>query len=58
MDRRCDVTQKVLHQKYGEVVFLGPNVVSLSNPRWIKTLYRTNNSWLKVCTPRGVVMPD
>ncbi|KAJ9299754.1 hypothetical protein DTO271G3_2638 [Paecilomyces variotii] len=44
---RCELTQKLLHEKYGPVVRLGPNMVSLSDPALIATLYGINGDWLK-----------
>lgn len=37
-----------LHDKYGEVVRLGPNMVSISNPEVIPTLYPTRPGFPKV----------
>lgn len=45
---RCELTQKLLHEKYGPVVRLGPNMVSLGDPALIATLYGINGDWLKV----------
>ncbi|KAJ9229416.1 hypothetical protein DTO169E5_8872 [Paecilomyces variotii] len=44
---RCELTQKLLHEKYGPVVRLGPNMVSLGDPALIATLYGINGDWLK-----------
>ena len=48
---RCDITHNRLHQKYGPVVRMGPNVLSLSDPNLISQVYNTKNPWLKVETP-------
>lgn len=45
---RCELTQKLLHEKYGPVVRLGPNSVSLGDPELIGTLYGIKKDWLKV----------
>lgn len=37
-----------LHRRYGSAVRIGPNVVSLSDPGLIKTIYSTRNGFLKV----------
>ncbi len=37
-----------LHQKYGEVVRMGPNMVSISNPEVIPILYPTRPGFPKV----------
>lgn len=44
---RPELTQRMLHRKYGSAVRLGPNVVSLSDPRLIKTIYSTRGEYLK-----------
>ena len=46
---RCDITQTALHRKYGPVVRMGPNLVSLADPSLISKVYNTKNPWLKVC---------
>lgn len=50
---RSELTLRMLHQKYGSAVRIGPNVVSLSDPRLIKTIYSTRGEYLKVCCTRG-----
>jgi len=37
--RRAHEIHQALHDKYGEVVQFGPNMVSLANPAWIPTVY-------------------
>jgi hypothetical protein len=41
-------TQKKLHEKYGDVVRLGPNTVSVTDPNLLKTIYSTRGTFLKV----------
>lgn len=41
-------TQKKLHEKYGDVVRLGPTTVSIADPSLIKTIYNTRGTFLKV----------
>lgn len=41
-------TQKELHKKYGDVVRLGPNTVSLADAGLLKTVYSTRGTFLKV----------
>lgn len=41
-------TTRELHKKYGDVVVLGPNVVSLANPSLVKTVYSTRGTFRKV----------
>jgi hypothetical protein len=48
LGRRPDITHRKLHQKYGEVVRLGPNMLSFSNPRAIKTIYGRAKGFTKV----------
>ncbi|KAI6783989.1 uncharacterized protein J7T54_004535 [Emericellopsis cladophorae] len=38
---------KALHDKHGPVIRLGPNVVDLDYPELIKTMYGTDNKYLK-----------
>ena len=42
---------KELHDKYGPVVRIGPNLLDLDYPELIKTVYGTDESWLKVPMP-------
>lgn len=37
-----------LHRKYGTVVRIGPNTLSISDPSLMKTIYNTKNPWKKV----------
>ncbi|KAL4931703.1 cytochrome P450 [Aspergillus undulatus] len=37
--KRAHKIHQEIHDKYGEVVQFGPNMVSVSNPAWIPTLY-------------------
>lgn len=46
---------KKLHDKYGPVVRIGPNLLDLDYPELIKTIYSTDGKWLKVGTP---TLPD
>jgi hypothetical protein len=41
-------TQKKLHKRYGDVVRLGPNTVSVADASLIKTIYSTRGTFLKV----------
>lgn len=41
-------TQKQLHKKYGDVVRLGPNTVSIADAGLLKTIYSTRGTFLKV----------
>lgn len=45
---RPELTQQILHEKYGSVVRLGPDVVSISDPKLLRTIYNTKGNYLKV----------
>lgn len=38
-----------LHEKYGDIVRIGPDTLSFSNPVAIKDIYALNNGFTKVC---------
>ncbi|UPX12095.1 uncharacterized protein EKO05_0002667 [Ascochyta rabiei] len=40
-------TQKELHERYGDVVRLGPNTVSVTDASLLKTIYSTRGTFLK-----------
>ncbi|KAK2791387.1 hypothetical protein FQN53_004568 [Emmonsiellopsis sp. PD_33] len=44
---RYPETVKKLHDKYGPVVRLGPNMLDLDIPQLIRTIYATDGSWVK-----------
>jgi hypothetical protein len=46
--RRSELTHIKLHQKYGDVVRLGPNVLSFGNPMAVKQIYGLNRGFVKV----------
>lgn len=46
--RRSEVTHRKLHKKHGEVIRLGPNTLSFSNPQALKTIYGLNKGFTKV----------
>jgi hypothetical protein len=37
-----------LHRKYGPVVRIGPNLLSLGDPSLIKKIYKFDDDWVKV----------
>ena len=47
-NRRPDITHIKLHRKHGDVVRLGPNALSFSDPAAIKTIYGLNKGFVKV----------
>jgi hypothetical protein len=48
LGRRPDITHRRLHDKHGDVVRLGPNVLSFANPKAIKDIYGLNKGFTKV----------
>jgi len=46
--RRPDITHYKLHSELGDIVRLGPNCLSFSNPKAIKTIYGLNKGFTKV----------
>ncbi|KAI1263268.1 cytochrome P450 [Xylariaceae sp. FL1019] len=42
-----EVTNRRLHQKYGDVVRLGPNCLSFADPKVLKTIYGLNKGFIK-----------
>ncbi|KAL2107504.1 hypothetical protein VUR80DRAFT_5138 [Thermomyces stellatus] len=45
--RRPEVTHIKLHEKHGDVVRLGPNYLSFSDPKALKTIYGLNKGFVK-----------
>lgn len=48
LNRRPDITHIKLHRQHGDVVRLGPNALSFSDPAAIKTIYGLNKGFVKV----------
>jgi hypothetical protein len=46
--RKAQWTHIDLHRKHGDIVRLGPNVLSFADPRAIKTIYGLNKGMTKV----------
>jgi hypothetical protein len=46
--RRPERTQINLHRKHGSVVRLGPNTLSFSDPKALKSIYGLNKGFVKV----------
>ncbi|KAH8808618.1 cytochrome P450 [Xylogone sp. PMI_703] len=44
---RPELTQRILHERYGNAVRLGPNIVSLSDPSLIRTIYSSKGEFIK-----------
>lgn len=47
-NRRPEITHLKLHEKYGDVVRLGPNTLSLADPAALKAIYGLNKGYVKV----------
>jgi len=47
--RRPEVEHIRLHENHGDVVRLGPNALSFSDPKALKTIYGLNKGFTKVC---------
>ncbi|TID23989.1 pisatin demethylase [Venturia nashicola] len=45
--RKSEKTFVALHEKYGDVVRIGPNVLSFADPKAIKTIYGLNKGFTK-----------
>ncbi|CAI0654944.1 unnamed protein product [Colletotrichum noveboracense] len=45
--QRPEVTHQKLHEKYGDVVRLGPNTLSFADPAALKTIYGLNKGFVK-----------
>lgn len=48
LGRRPDITHIKLHKQYGDIVRLGPNVLSFSNPAAMKVIYGLHKGFTKV----------
>ncbi|TGO46446.1 hypothetical protein BCON_0325g00140 [Botryotinia convoluta] len=44
---RAEPTHKFLHEKYGQAVRIGPNLVSLNDPNLVRTIYSLKGDFLK-----------
>ena len=49
-------TVKKLHEKYGPVVRIGPNLLDIDYPEISKVIYGTDGSWIKVRWPLAVLL--
>lgn len=49
LGRRSEATHIRLHRKYGDIVRLGPNVLSFGDPAAIKEIYGINKGYVKAC---------
>ena len=47
--KRAHLILQDMHEKYGDVVRIGPNMVSFSNPKAIPTVYPMRPGFPKVC---------
>jgi hypothetical protein len=51
--RHAERTQIQLHKELGDVVRLGPNMLSFADPRALKVIYGLNKGFIKVLYRRG-----
>lgn len=56
--RRPEVTHIKLHEKYGDVVRLGPNTLMFSDPAALKSIYGLNKGFVKVRSSLPKSDPD
>jgi hypothetical protein len=49
LDRKSEKTFIALHEKYGDIVRIGPNALSFADPKALKTIYGLNKGFTKVC---------
>ncbi|KAK1063812.1 hypothetical protein LTR74_009142 [Friedmanniomyces endolithicus] len=47
LGRKAEKTHVALHRKYGDIIRLGPNVLSFADPRAIKIIYGLNKGMVK-----------
>lgn len=47
--QRPEVTLQKLHAKHGDIVRIGPNTLSFSNPAVLKSIYGLSKGYVKVC---------
>ncbi|MCJ1301746.1 hypothetical protein MMC08_004547 [Hypocenomyce scalaris] len=47
LGRRPDITHVKLHRQHGDIVRLGPNVLSFADPKALKTIYGLNKGFTK-----------
>jgi hypothetical protein len=46
--RQSSLTLRGLHSRHGSIVRIGPNVLSLADPQWIKVVYALRGGFEKV----------
>lgn len=51
--QRPEVTLQKLHAKHGDIVRLGPNVLSFADPAVLKSIYGLSKGYVKVCHSLG-----
>lgn len=55
--RKTEWTHIHLHRKHGDFVRLGPNVISIADPKAIKTIYGLNKGMTKVSQTPTTIRP-
>lgn len=49
--RRPEEVYLKLHKRYGDVIRIGPNCVSITGPDTIQEIYGIGKGFIKVCSP-------
>lgn len=49
---------RAMHEKYGDVVRIGPKSLSFSDPQAVKDIFGAGKNWEKVQTPPGCSMQN
>ncbi|KAL9011759.1 MAG: hypothetical protein Q9173_003423 [Seirophora scorigena] len=58
LGRRPDIAHINLHKQYGDIVRLGPNVLSFANLAAIKAIYGLNQGFSKQAMAKGMRLPS
>lgn len=51
--RNTEIPLRGLHDRYGDIVRLGPNALSFRNPQAIRDIFGAGKNWAKVRTIRA-----
>ena len=58
LERRPDRTQLRLHRELGDIVRIGPNTLSVADPKALKIIYGLNKGFVKVRVARSKSFGD
>lgn len=56
--KRAHEIHHAVHERHGEVVRFGPNIISLANPDWIPIIYPIRPGFPKVCVKNNELASD